>query len=66
MAKGQIFKNTWSKDEAECLQDFQETFKGKSGVEEPFKSTVLVTYLHTFENPRRYLFAFLVTLQIVS
>ena len=62
MAKGQVFRDTWSKDEAECLQDFQEMFKGKSGAEEPFKSTGLFTYLHTLENPRRYLFAFLVAL----
>lgn len=60
MAKGQILKDTWSKDEAEHLQDFQETFKSKSGAEETFKSTGPLTYLHAFENPRSYLFAFLV------
>lgn len=53
MAKGQIFKDTRSEDEAKCLQDFQEIFKGKSGAEDPFKSTGPLTYLHAFENPRR-------------
>lgn len=62
MAKGQIIRDTWSKDEAQCFEDFQEMFKGKSGTEEPFKSTGLFTYLHAFENPRRYLSVVLVAL----
>lgn len=62
MAKGQIFKDTWFRDEAQCLEVFQEMFEGKSGAEEPVKSTGPLTYLHAFENPRWYLAAFLVAL----